>query len=175
LQISCDIRHDAAYDPVSTVGLYFGQRTYSGPDGIEYWDLTLTFNGLSDAPVAIPVKMNSGSELRWAVEYFRELAAPRRGAIPRRISLPKAAAGPPDWIPVKLLISPKRVEVECLEQTEYATRAEIQEKVRLLCQTGKRATDVGWRFDPRASMGFYVHLGQASFRNLVIEPLVAGD
>jgi hypothetical protein len=174
LQVSCEIRHDQAYDSGSRAGLYFGQRTYAGSDGMEYWLLTLTFSGFPDISGANPANANQGDNLGWAVEYFRELTGPLRGNIPG-LSLSKALTGAPDWIPVKLKISPERVEVDCSEQTDYAVREEIQEKIRLLRRGREQATDVAWKFDPRGPMGFYVSLGQASFRNLVIEPLVAGD
>jgi serine/threonine-protein kinase len=174
-RFSAWMRHDENFHAASTAGLYFEYGKQCNP-GTEHRFCAVSFNGLTDFRRRYAKLKGSPGTLA-----FRRLVEADRNEISRDIC---SLALPVDWHPlpvwrqIAVEVSPEKIRFTLSWPTETGWESATTEVIREEVQKVKNSAFVppeliGVPSDlpgPQGSLGLYVYMGSASFRNVALHP-----
>lgn len=183
-RITAEVRHDAAANGPSAVGLYFGYREHRTDQGVwqgAFYSLTFADRG-QRAETYRDKQGNPTTRVKFASHLFEErplgvfvAPGPCGNGISFRPALPLGRPAPWRTLRVEVFANKARG----LWLSDAGTREEVNkydaEKFEQYLSITKKASPkmagVPGQFLPQAGCGLYVSSGEASFRRIIVEPL----
>jgi serine/threonine-protein kinase len=171
-RFSAEVRHDGADRLASEAGIYLAYSKYNTSQGVlVHYFYALSFNDLSRSGRHAPRLGLEGNSARFTIQRHVETSPkPSLAMIPclERIFTPRPHA----WRKVAVEVGPGDKIAVFWEDTQVGelSRAALMKIARVLDPIDP--LDIDPHFPSRGSLGIYVNEGSASFRELVVEPLV---
>jgi serine/threonine protein kinase len=182
-----EVRHERQAHQESRVGIYFAHSQHPEGETVAHYHSNVAFNDLVedvDAKGAKGIRKSNAVGLQAHRQFAGGLISHKAYIedaqalfVPAR---PVGALGP--WRGIAVEVRPERIKVfwkengsarkpreECIAITP---RAVLMRNVRpLIAKPDQPLPANAPKFTPRGSLGLYVSLGVASFRNVIVEPL----
>jgi serine/threonine-protein kinase len=199
-RLRAEVNHLAVSDNGAQVGLYFLRSRYPTPWGTDVHSFyRLAFNDLVDAkvlydrevlprvpagapspprPAGNPILLNAGNYGQDKTGVFLQAAFALRCS---RAFVPRRVAGEEGWRRLAVRVTPDLIVAEW--DGKEVARVTSADRTQDAAEAGSGVLAwgvlAGWRapvaFRPRQALGLYVDHATASFRNVVVEPLDAGQ
>src|SRR5262249_42454831 len=173
------IRHDEGFVQESKVGIYFARKKRMGSDGIENIAYTLKFNGRLDERLLRPKLVGNYVGL-WYEHAFEPIHEGQMCTVGRSLYLPLTDADKGMWRKLLVDVSPKQIRFTLWRDSQIWADSQsisvtLEEVESARDSLHKELADIGL-LEPetlpdnsfRASLGFYVYRGTASFCNTVV-------
>jgi serine/threonine protein kinase len=177
-----EVRHQGNTDAVhGLVGLYFSCNNFSSARGLEHCYLMLAFNDLFDQTKLENLFTKTGNHI---VFKFQGYCEPNMftGSVwalePQEFSPGAIGLNSEGWREVCVEVAPQKVRVywdkNCIAIYDI-DRSSLDSRRKTFLEKSKIPAEIQPEFGPRGSLGLYVHRSSASFRRVMVEPLVVGD
>jgi serine/threonine-protein kinase len=191
-QFHADVRHEKGGD-LGEVGLVIGLTAYPAGDDVLYFFVRAAFDDIKDvtkslgerpAGVKLPPPPKANPVRLGARLYTDRKPRPLwdeeiQGVAPELFQAAGASGGP--WRTLKLDVTPQSIRatwgkkdvVGELPAVDLETNTlEALNRMQGRKAQGPPLRGISPRFNPRAPLGLYVNKGSASFRRVMIEPIV---
>jgi serine/threonine protein kinase len=176
-RFSAELRHDYCTneeDPGS-VGVYFLYSNRTIASRLDHCYCVLAFNDLVDLANQPALPGLEGNPIQLDLQIHQE---PTMVCQNSRLCTPvyfTPALNRSRWRRVAVEVSPDKVRVSFDGKGSYELpRTRLLEKAKFL-EEPQAPVRINSKFDPRDALGLYVYMSSASFRGVMVEPLVGGN